>query len=480
MELNNGVASRWVSWDRVPRGWLKRALVIIGLLSIVSFSVLSMVQLSLPAFMGVVSHTPKSTEGSRDQLFIGQSRSEEPLDSDRVPRDMSLADAEVLVTVPEPPKGQSKSADIIDSHRVHRGVPPADAQLSVMAPGICTENVALVLIAHDREEYLRECLASLSRARNLSQVCIIVSMDEPSHYGSIRSVFSEFPQIPATFIEQSASLRKFSHTDFAITWHHGQIFEAIFDERAFEFGILLETDLTVSPDFIEYMLQARHVLANDRGESLFCVSAWNDNGFNECSLKEDKLYRTDFFPGLGWMLHRDIWVNQLSSRWPREASYDWWIRTMSPVKNLDCIAPQVSRTHHISKYGSHVNGNDHKIYDRMLLSSGSIALPDSEWAKVATRAAFEQTIKNSVLNYTVLRGNVTDIKSALSAPPNESLFLILKPSDIRPVLKHLKLYSDTLRGGYQGLLSVQQLGGRRIIIVDDEKYSFIWMKRLGV
>ena len=39
--------------------------------------------------------------------------------------------------------------------------------------------------------------------------------------------------------------------------------------------------------------------------SLWCVSAWNDNGKSGLIDEEkaaDMLYRTDFFPGLGWMI----------------------------------------------------------------------------------------------------------------------------------------------------------------------------------
>lgn len=61
-------------------------------------------------------------------------------------------------------------------------------------------------------------------------------------------------------------------------------------------------DLEVSEDFYEYFLGTYSLLRTD--PTLWCVSAWNDNGNEE--LVDDSqpqlLYRTDFFPGLGWML----------------------------------------------------------------------------------------------------------------------------------------------------------------------------------
>lgn len=75
-------------------------------------------------------------------------------------------------------------------------------------------------------------------------------------------------------------------------------------------------DLNVSPDFFEYFYATFPLLRNDT--SLWCVSAWNDNG-KVGLIQEDRpeiLYRTDFFPGLGWMLTNNLW-NELAVKWPR-------------------------------------------------------------------------------------------------------------------------------------------------------------------
>lgn len=75
-------------------------------------------------------------------------------------------------------------------------------------------------------------------------------------------------------------------------------------------------DLNVSSDFYEYFLGTHSLLRDD--PSLWCVSAWNDNGktSNIDETDSELLYRTDFFPGLGWMLKRDLW-NELSVKWPK-------------------------------------------------------------------------------------------------------------------------------------------------------------------
>ena len=82
--------------------------------------------------------------------------------------------------------------------------------------------------------------------------------------------------------------------------------------------IIVEDDLEIAPDFYEYFSATLPVLRAD--PSLWCVSAWNDNGkaglINQSS--PELLYRTDFFPGLGWMLTKELWQNeqvQVSDYW---------------------------------------------------------------------------------------------------------------------------------------------------------------------
>lgn len=50
--------------------------------------------------------------------------------------------------------------------------------------------------------------------------------------------------------------------------------------------------------------------------SLYCVSAWNDQGYEHTASRPDVLYRIDWMPGLGWMLKRSLYKDQLESEWP--------------------------------------------------------------------------------------------------------------------------------------------------------------------
>ena len=84
--------------------------------------------------------------------------------------------------------------------------------------------------------------------------------------------------------------------------HYGWALNQTFNVHDYDQVIIVEDDLEVSPDFYEYFSATLPILKSDK--SLWCVSAWNDNGKQGLIDEKapDRLYRTDFFPGLGWMI----------------------------------------------------------------------------------------------------------------------------------------------------------------------------------
>lgn len=97
----------------------------------------------------------------------------------------------------------------------------------------------------------------------------------------------------------------------------------------------------VAPDFFEYFSALLPLLRAD--PSLWCVSAWNDNGREALVEAEPELlHRSDFFPGLGWMLLRDTW-DELEPKWP-PAFWDDWMRQPEQRRGRACVRPEVSRT----------------------------------------------------------------------------------------------------------------------------------------
>ena len=89
---------------------------------------------------------------------------------------------------------------------------------------------------------------------------------------------------------------------YKISAHYKFALRKLFDELGYERVIILEDDMELSPDFFSYFEEAGKVM--DADPSVYTVSSWNDNGQQMHVADEKRLYRSDFFPGLGWMLHK--------------------------------------------------------------------------------------------------------------------------------------------------------------------------------
>ena len=87
-----------------------------------------------------------------------------------------------------------------------------------------------------------------------------------------------------------------------VGWAIGQLFDVHHHTKA----IIIEDDIQIAPDFFSFMGSTAPLLYED--PSLFCVSAWNDNGQKGRVYDSEALYRSDFFPGLGWLLTADLWA----------------------------------------------------------------------------------------------------------------------------------------------------------------------------
>ncbi|XP_062321295.1 alpha-1,3-mannosyl-glycoprotein 2-beta-N-acetylglucosaminyltransferase a [Osmerus eperlanus] len=147
---------------------------------------------------------------------------------------------------------------------------------------------------------------------------------------------------------------------YKISRHYHWALNQVFKVLSHSSVVIVEDDLEVAPDFFDYF-RALHPMLN-LDVSLWCVSAWNDNGRDGYvdPGKADVLYRTDFFPGLGWMLLRKLWV-ELEPKWPA-AFWDDWMRQPAQRKGRACIRPEISRTLTFGRKGVSLG----QFYDKYL------------------------------------------------------------------------------------------------------------------
>ncbi|KAF0289223.1 Protein O-linked-mannose beta-1,2-N-acetylglucosaminyltransferase 1 [Amphibalanus amphitrite] len=216
-------------------------------------------------------------------------------------------------------------------------------------------DVPIVIIASNRPQVLFRQMSSLLRNRGIIVSNILVFVDGLHHEVEQLCSLLDIKCVAQTSDYDDATLRIRENYRQALTnaWHHFPAASRL---------IVLEEDLEVSPDFVNYFSQTSHLL--DMDSSLWCISAWNDNGFDSTSSDPAALYRVEYFPGLGWMMTRNS-VQQLLDVWPSEREgYDWdvWVRWDSNRLERECIIPDVSRTYHFGISGSHTSSAFHALY----------------------------------------------------------------------------------------------------------------------
>ncbi|XP_008214375.1 alpha-1,3-mannosyl-glycoprotein 2-beta-N-acetylglucosaminyltransferase [Nasonia vitripennis] len=214
--------------------------------------------------------------------------------------------------------------------------------------------VIAVLVISCNRVTVRRCLDQLIKFRPSSEQFPIIVSQDCNHSQTSQVIESygqkiiHIQQPDQSDIDVPPREKKFKGY-FKIARHYGWALNQIFFKFGFNAAIIVEDDLDVAPDFFEYFLGTHPILMSD--PTLFCVSAWNDNGKADLvdPRSPDLLYRTDFFPGLGWMLTKKLW-EELSQKWPK-SYWDDWIRQPEQRKNRACIRPELSRTRTFGKIG---------------------------------------------------------------------------------------------------------------------------------
>eukprot|EP01138_Halocafeteria_seosinensis_P005103 gb/GECG01005217.1/.p1 GENE.gb/GECG01005217.1/~~gb/GECG01005217.1/.p1 ORF type:complete len:464 (+),score=65.51 gb/GECG01005217.1/:1-1392(+) len=233
--------------------------------------------------------------------------------------------------------------------------------------------IALLVICYNRPQYLRNLLNNIRQ--NLPEgdpLDIFISQD-----GQRRDVAGEIQLFQKEVLESrpDAEVNHLQHQQEhrgdddrhgyqKLSRHFGWAIEQVF-QKGYKHVIILEEDLEISVDFFPYFYAMAEILDND--ETLLAVSAYNDIGQPQFVSDPKFAVRSDFFPGLGWMIPRRIW-DEIGPKWPA-GYWDDWMREPHVRKDRAIIRPEVSRTRTIGKVG--VSGSQY--FDKYL---GNIKLND--------------------------------------------------------------------------------------------------------
>lgn len=217
------------------------------------------------------------------------------------------------------------------------------------------DSIPIIIMASNRPHYLEKTICRLLTIDGINSNKIIVFVDG---FHSLIEAMADVFNITVYFNYQ------FCTRNCRISQHYKQSLIKAFDlNPKSNATIILEEDLLVSNDFLNYMAQMYNILLHDH--TLYCISAWNDLGYNHTvSKNQSLLYRIEGMPGLGWMLSRKIY-EELIKKWPNEKNYwDWdiWMRDQRQRRSRECVVPDISRTFHFGSIGLNINPIFQNVY----------------------------------------------------------------------------------------------------------------------
>lgn len=194
-----------------------------------------------------------------------------------------------------------------------------------------------------------------------------------------------------------------------IAQHFGFAMRKMFDEFGFQQVIFLEEDMEIAPDFFSYFGAMLPILRDD--PKLYCVSAWNDNGYAELVQDETAAYRTDFFPGLGWMMRKTTW-DEVRDRWA-VAYWDEFMRRPDVRHDRQCLRPEVSRSFTFGEEGTSAGQFYSEHLSRIKLNDVNVDWSQLDLSHLRSPADFDAYLRGRIQGATAVRLKEVDSQSGV-------------------------------------------------------------------
>lgn len=344
---------------------------------------------------------------------------------------------------------------------------------------------AVVIVVHKRHEYLLKAMETMLAApRDSARFPIIVSQDGrvpkmtetvQNSYVNPGLVFHMHHDQEASAEDvarklvnptekkkneksQKAAARRIMNYVY-IAQHYRFAMEKVFDQWGFSQMIFLEEDISIAPDFFAFFNATLPFLKSD--PKLFCVSAWNDNGHATLVSDPRRLYRSDFFPGLGWMLPKRVWL-EVKDRWS-DAYWDEFMRRPDVRQDRHCIRPEVSRSFTFGEKGVS-SGQFYKQHlSKIRLNDELINWPAEDLSYLASEEAFDAWLLEELKAATSVPVNQVG-KSAL---PAAARVLYDDKNQYAPLAKTFGLMQDQKEGirrtSYKGVIPFAWKGSRVLL-----------------
>ena len=306
----------------------------------------------------------------------------------------------------------------------------------------------IIILTCNRETYLQATIDSLLAAHGVRKDDILVIQDG-KHVGVENIVLENGLNLKQS--EGASNLRR-GNVDGAsrIAMHYKYALTLGFSWRPDSPAlIIIEDDFLFSPDFLEYFEVNSPILDIDK--TTFIMSAWNDNGNIDHVTNKNILKRTNYFPGLGWLLTRDLYKNELEKGWPN-THWDHWMRDKKQHKGRDCIYPEVPRDYHTGVKGTFMDDFHHNHYFKNIgyNRDETFSFTGDEFNMVV-KDTYDKDIKDLIVNGKSIK-NLNEING------NEQTFVLWiniqvgQPSQpFRQISEYFHIWHELERANYNGI-----------------------------
>lgn len=332
-----------------------------------------------------------------------------------------------------------------------------------------------------RAEYLDQTLADI--VKYLPKTCdfgcpIIVSQDGDDE--AVKTVVQKYQRqknhhgvrIPIVHIQHEQTHAHVQINAYqALAVHYGWALTQTFSGGAYSEDnlpfplpqrvIILEEDLHIAPDFFHYF-QATSALL-DVDSTLMAISAFNDNGQEAHVRDASRILRSDFFPGLGWMMTRTLWDGELSSKWP-SGYWDDWLREPEQRQGRHFLRPEISRTFHFGVKGGASSNQFGGSHAKMLLNQEKV-----NWKSEDLTYLFQDTFDQEYWDLVSTATLETDIEIAMEESKVHNVRIEYKVFPEFKKLAHILQLMDDEKAGvprtaYNGIVETRPHGNHILFI----------------
>lgn len=340
--------------------------------------------------------------------------------------------------------------------------------------------IPVLIFTYNRPERLQQTVEAVLRIMPPTGFAMFISQDGSNDAiaGVIERVQRKYQnrQITRIVHERDDSGAKPEEIDqgwqpyYAIAHHYKSSIDKVFAvSDRFNRIIVLEDDMEIAHDFFEFMLATSPLF--DQDDSLYCVSGFNDNGKPEHVSDASLAYRSDFFPGLGWMTSKAIWA-ELSAIWPK-GFWDDWMRQPDKRRGRSCIRPEVPRSRTVCTDAGVSGGQFCEHLEKMKVSHEFIPWTQVD-LKYLLRPAYDRWIQKivgaahpvrTVFEVETLSSDVKDAK--LLYRSNDELVALEQQLDIMTDFK-----DGIPRTAYHGVISLRFRGKRLHLVPEKALYVY--------